>query len=262
MCVAGVGEGLTTRLLSAMLAVFVMLVVSACVPAGTAATGRTSEATTPADSGFAAGSDETGTGPAQTADASGSQGAAAAFSPAAPATADDIPAWASWRRRLTPADLDGDGVLEVALVAGRRLWVYGQATDAAEKGTLPSSVVSSTSVSGSSLVCATDADWLVSDCLVGDIDSDGTFELILLVWAPGTYGSSRPFWAENDTAYHQHVYLLRYEAGELVPLWMSSGLSFEAASASLDEQERIHLVTPAGEDTVWAWRSWGLGLVS
>lgn len=177
------------------------------------------------------------------------------------------PAWATWTEASEDCDLDSDGTAETLVLAGRQLTIYGKATADAEAtdadGTTTNGVVTCTlSHEGDRSICTTNDSWLVANCLVGDIDHDGVLELALLVWAPGSYGPSRPFWVEEDTdELCEHVYLLRYEEGRLKPLWMSSSLELEATGIALDELGRLHLTARDGSQTCWAWQSWGLKLV-
>lgn len=180
-------------------------------------------------------------------------------------TAASIPAWATWSDSLLACDLDGDGLPEGLWLKDRQLAIYGrdvdqtEGTDADGEGAVRTSTLS---VEDGLSVCRTNDDWLVSESLVGDIDREGTPELVLLVWAPGSYGPSRPFWVDDETDdYREHVYILRYERGRLVPVWMSSALEVEATGATLDAEGRLHLRARDGSETCWAWQSWGLKLV-
>lgn len=184
-----------------------------------------------------------------------------------PQSASDVPpSWASWREVLAAYDLDGDGTSEVVELTGKTLRVHDAAASASgdAEGSASSNAFSTHASEDGHEVCETTCGWLVSDCLVGDIDRDGTLELALLVWTRGSYGSSRPFWENDDVdtdTWCQHVYLLRYEEGLLVPLWMSSALEVEVGSVSLDALQRLHTQNISGEELVWAWGSWGLELV-
>ena len=150
-----------------------------------------------------------------------------------------LPSWVSWEEREIACDLDLDGAEETVFLAGKAFSV----------------------VEGDSS-CESDAEWLVQDVAVGDIDRDGAPELVSLVWKQGSFGEHRPFWVENDSPdFSQHVFIHRYAEGALQPVWMSSALGIEVRSMSLDERMRLHLVAPDGSATTWAWESWGLTLV-
>ena len=101
----------------------------------------------------------------------------------------------------------------------------------------------------------------VPGALTGDLDADGTDELALLVWRRGFYGPSRPFWREADAAgrvYTQHIFLYDWQPDGVQPFWMSSGLDPQVAAWAIADDGTLAIRTAGGEDTRWAWRSWGL----
>lgn len=96
--------------------------------------------------------------------------------------------------------------------------------------------------------------------MTGDLDADGRDELLLLVWRRGHYGPSRPFWVpQNDWRYSQHIFIYTCDAaGAVAPLWMSSGLDPQVRRWAMNADGTLSVTTPAGQDTLWGWRSWGL----
>lgn len=144
---------------------------------------------------------------------------------------------ADWRSRSALCDLDGDGRAEELVLEGRRLRLL---LDGRE-------------------LWRTERSWKVEDFLTGDIDKDGRPELLLLVWKRGSFGESRPFWVERDElCYSQHIFLFRWDGESPVPLWMSSRLRPEVSAWAMRPDGSLSIVTPAGEETLWGWRSWGL----
>lgn len=101
-------------------------------------------------------------------------------------------------------------------------------------------------------------DTLVQDALAADIDRDGAPELLLLTWRQGRYGSSRPFWAEEDeAAWTQRIDI--YDLGERVqPRWMASDIGLEAAGWRFSETARLVITDRTGTESAWDWLSWGL----
>lgn len=113
--------------------------------------------------------------------------------------------------------------------------------------------------------CETTPEWTVADAFVTDIDRDGDDEVILLVWKIGSFGKYKPFWREDepDRELTEHIFIFDWDSTRsdpLVPKWMSSDIKIKAQDVFPDEARRIHIITPSGDETVWAWESWGLSL--
>ncbi len=163
-------------------------------------------------------------------------------------TAADAPAaWTCWQSRELAADLDGDGVRESRVLVG----------EAAGDANLHGACVQTQGTS----VFESPQGWEVFDALVSDVDGDGADELVFMVWKRGSYGPYRPFWVEDDPqTWSQHVYVYEMRQGRIAPIWMSSQLDFEVASASFDEAGRLVLATPEGGWSAWQWESWGFVL--
>lgn len=114
---------------------------------------------------------------------------------------------------------------------------------------------------GETTIWQADPAWRVAGVLTGDLDADGADELALLVWRRGFYGPIRPFWRKTDAAgraYTQHIFLYNWQPDGVQPFWMSSGLDPQVAAWAIEEDGTFAIRTAAGEETRWAWRSWGL----
>ena len=112
---------------------------------------------------------------------------------------------------------------------------------------------------GDTLLWQTEASLPVQDFLTMDIDRDGRTELMLLVWRRGNYGPSKPFWVErNDTNWSQHIFIYKWEGDAPVPQWMSSRLRPEVDAWAAQNGNRLFILTPEGEKTLWQWGNWGL----
>lgn len=104
-----------------------------------------------------------------------------------------------------------------------------------------------------------DEEWEVTDFLVADIDGDDTVELLLLLWKKGSFGEYTPFWIEDDgQTVTQHIFIYRMDEDKMKAVWMSSQLKPQVRSWDLAKENRIHIITDSGEDTIWMWGQWGL----
>ncbi len=133
-------------------------------------------------------------------------------------------------------DLNGDGVEEVICLSDNHMTVSH------EKAVLWES----------------EPEWEVTDFLVGDMDRDGSRELLVLLWKKGSFGEYTPFWKENDEEYSQHIYIYRMSENKIRAVWMSSRLKPQIQSWNMTKDSLIHIITDSGEDTDWMWGQWGL----
>ena len=154
-------------------------------------------------------------------------------------------------------DLDGDGSPETYSLTGHRLTVE----------------------EGGRILWRSGRDWRVDGFALGDIDNDGTGELLLSLWKTGSYGALKPFWhTGEDVSYKNHLFVFRLAEDTLRPKWCSSDLPRPIVSFSVRDQDGDglnELITEEGEyrkvrgeryelDTgkpvrtaVWQWEGWG-----
>lgn len=113
----------------------------------------------------------------------------------------------------------------------------------------------------SSVIWMTPEDLKVQDAMFGDIDGDGTDELILLCWKVGRFGQSRPFWVEEDESiWSQHIFVYSFDEDNIKPKWMSSYIGVDVVEMSVTQRggrHRLLLTNPDGEMSSWIWDSWG-----
>lgn len=84
-----------------------------------------------------------------------------------------------------------------------------------------------------SVIWKSSKDIKVQDVMSCDIDGDGADELILLCWKIGRFGTSRPFWVEEDEeAWSQHIFVYSYDEDKTKPKWMSSYIGVDVAEMS------------------------------
>jgi poly-gamma-glutamate synthesis protein (capsule biosynthesis protein) len=118
------------------------------------------------------------------------------------------------------------------------------------------------------------------DCFaLGDIDNNGTSNLVFSLWKKGSFGRNHPFWhTGRDESYKNHLFIYKLEDDSFRQVWCSSDLdhpilSFEIRDRNNDNENE--LVTVEGEykkitgdryeadpdgkkqTTIWEWSGWG-----
>lgn len=128
---------------------------------------------------------------------------------------------------------------------------------------------------GGSVIFQSDPEWKVKEILVGDFDNEGGEDFALSLWKKGKYGSSTPFWVdENDNTYRMHLFVYTFKEGSIKALWHSSDLDKENLRVRLfdiDNDKRKELVVlekeydsifPAPKYfSIWRWNEWGFELI-
>ena len=124
----------------------------------------------------------------------------------------------------------------------------------------------------------------VQDAMSCDVDGDGADELVLLCWKVGRFGTSRPFWVEEDEkTWSQHIFVYSYGEESVKPKWMSSYIGVDVVEMSATDLNRLQAGSTAGDGAVqnagsrqptgrkqriiltdtsgklssWVWDSWG-----
>lgn len=99
----------------------------------------------------------------------------------------------------------------------------------------------------------------IQDFQWGDINADGSPELMLLCWKIGSYGNHHPFWIEkNDHHWSQHIYIYQWDGTNISPLWMASDIGMEVQDWHYDDHGYLILSDRQNQLSSWAWLSWGL----
>ena len=147
----------------------------------------------------------------------------------------DLPQWIEWNSRTLS---DASGQCEVDL------------KHRAVKVTYDSSVI-----------WTSPKDIKVQDAMSCDIDGDGADELVLLCWKIGRFGTSKPFWVEEDEeTWSQHIFVYSYGEEGVRPKWMSSYIGVDAVAISATSgggMQHLLLTEPDGRVSSWVWDSWG-----
>ncbi len=116
------------------------------------------------------------------------------------------------------------------------------------------------------------SNWWIDSFVLADADHDGSLNLNLSLWKAGNFGSSQPFWVEeNDPRVKNHFFVLSLVDNQIKTIWGSSNLekpNCEFSFQDLDADGQQELVVLEGdyqEDfqcqgkylAVWKWQEWG-----
>ncbi len=147
-----------------------------------------------------------------------------------------LPNWVAWKRYATEMDINGNGATEEVILTNRHLTIIDDEGDH----------------------CVTPNEWLVSDVNVGDINGDGTPELIVLFWQRDQEGATyRLPLSPTGEGFSQHLLVFDYENDEIKPIWMSSPLRFDVKEARLESNGSLSIELTNGDITHWAWQNPG-----
>lgn len=115
-------------------------------------------------------------------------------------------------------------------------------------------------------------DWWIDSFVLADADNDGEMNINLSLWKMGSFGSSKPFWLEeNDMSIKNHFFVLRHADNRVLQVWSSSNLTnpnCEFIIKDLNNDGQNDLVVIEGEYledlqcigkyiAVWSWNGWG-----
>ena len=114
-------------------------------------------------------------------------------------------------------------------------------------------------------------DWWVDDFIIADSNNDGNLNLNISFWRKGSFGSSRPFWIEDDEKVGNHFFIYDLNENDLNLVWGSSNLSApncEFKFADIDGDGKNELIVIEGDYkegylckgkhlAIWSWNGWG-----
>lgn len=125
-------------------------------------------------------------------------------------------------------------------------------------------------------------DWRVDSFALGDVDNDGTVNLVVSLWKRGSFGTLRPFWQTGeDESYKNHLFVFKLQDNMVKSVWCSSDLYRPIASFAIrdvNEDGLNELVVEEGQyrkvagerytldpnalvrTTIWQWEEWGFRL--
>lgn len=115
-------------------------------------------------------------------------------------------------------------------------------------------------------------DWWVDDVVLADANADGIVDVNLSVWKSWSFGSSKPFWVEeDDPSVKNHFFVFDFIDDTIKPVWQSSNLAapncaFDVADIDGDNKNELIVIEGSYEDkplcngkfvAVWEWNGWG-----
>lgn len=148
------------------------------------------------------------------------------------------------------ADLDNDLVLENYSLASGRLTIYENSKN----------------------IWQSPHDWWIDDFVLADANNDGILDINLSLWRVRNFGSSQPFWIqENDTSVKNHFFVLDIVDNSVKEIWGSSNLAvpnceFQIADVDADGENELIAIEGDYSQTsecrgnyisVWEWDIWG-----
>lgn len=157
----------------------------------------------------------------------------------------------------TIADLDKDGLNEKYRLVNHRLTVS----------------------EGEKALWQSPVDWRIDNVVLGDVDNNGTVNLVITLWKAGSYGKVKPFWQiDDDIVYKNHLFVYQLKDKLLKQVWCSSDLDYPIISLTIqdvDSDGKLELVVKEGQywrltkerytlnrfaqsrTAIWRWDEWG-----
>lgn len=104
----------------------------------------------------------------------------------------------------TEADLDGDGMTENYTLTDHTLTIK----------------------EGLQEIWTSPQDYYIDSFSLGDINNDGTVNLVISLWKKGSFGEMKPFWhTEKDNDYKNHLFVYQLQENMFKGVWCSSNLN-------------------------------------
>jgi hypothetical protein len=129
-----------------------------------------------------------------------------------------------------------------------------------------------TIIENSKIVWQSPNDWWIDNFFLADSNNDGIFDINLSLWKAGNFGSSKPFWVEeNDMSIKNHFFIFDFIDDAMKQIWGSSNLdepNCEFQIADIDNDGKNDLIVVEGDYSqkpkcngnyvaVWKWNDWG-----
>lgn len=118
------------------------------------------------------------------------------------------------------------------------------------------------------------SNWWIDDFVIADSNNDGVLDINLSLWKAGNFGSSKPFWIdENEMSVKNHFFVLDFVDNKVKQIWCSSNLSnpnCEFKIADINNDGKNELIVIEGDYSqrpkykcngnyvaIWKWNNWG-----
>lgn len=123
----------------------------------------------------------------------------------------------------------------------------------------------------SKIIWQSPEEWWIDDFVLADSNNDGSVNINLSFWRAGSFGTSKPFWIEeNDKEVGNHFFVLSLINQEVKQVWGSSRLSnpnceFKITDIDNDGENDLIVLEGSYEDeicqgkylAIWQWNGWG-----
>lgn len=146
---------------------------------------------------------------------------------------------------LLEGDLDGDGLLETYSLIDDQILVT-EVMNPSEAATRDTVIE----------LWSSPREYRIDTFALGDIDNDGTTNLVMSLWKRGSFGAMTPFWhTDKDDSYKNHLFIYKLEDDTFKQVWCSSDLDCPILSFTIEDADgnglNELLVTEGGYKKLW-----------
>lgn len=143
-----------------------------------------------------------------------------------------LPGWINWKADSLKVDTNGNDQIETVILSNRHLTITNSAGDH----------------------YITPNNWLVTDISVGDMNIDGTPEVVALLWVlKSGSGAYRFPVLDFIPGYTEYIYVFDYEGDEIKPLWHTTPLEDPVVGLHVYDLGELAVYTADGRELHWQW---------